>query len=297
MVDLATLTPEQHLARREVIVRALAQTLASGTAGELANSGRPPAVHVEHDYELEPVLEGATLQATVTVSNGTRTEISVPGEQAPRAHVPGEPVVFQARESGSIVVRSWNVLNPRHTIATSAMIHVVRVPTVNPYTFDGIDIRGLTGTQVGALAEALGAARADGLELDPWAAGRAVLELSDAQRDAIANELTSLDDLLTTLQNRVGEAATMLALSHDGNGEALVMRTRAEPPSILHLMRGMGPIARESAERATEVVLSTWTQPSLDDLRVDADAAARAFEAQLPLGDPRTHADEGARGE
>lgn len=234
-VDLRALTDAQEARRRDRLALALAVTLVADTAVRLGRRGRPPTVMISHSYH-EPVLEGTTLTVNVEVENADEVEIRVPGEQAPRRFVPGEPVVFTATQSGPVGVVARNVLNPRPTVRYSVPpIAVSPVARVNPYTFAGARVTGLTGGQVGELAQALARARADGLELDPWAAGRRTLQLSPEHRDAAARDVASLDDLLGTVSAQVSRGLDHQRLHTRLVDEARRIPERSAPPSLARL--------------------------------------------------------------
>lgn len=232
---------DDRAARRGGIVRSLARYLASETARELAGLSAPPVIEVSHDYEGTPVLEGSVIEARVVVHDYHRGHIQatvlVPGESTPRPFVPDQPVTFPATRTGPILVSAKNVLNPRTVSVTSPSIHVAEMPRVNPFTFTGVEIRGLSGAQIAELARAMTGARADGLELDPWFASDRIRELPEDDRAAA--EFSAIDELLIAMSQQVSDGSGLWRDVEFGAGMAASVSVDSGP-SLLELRSQVG---------------------------------------------------------
>lgn len=232
--DVRGLGDAQLARTRNRLATALAITLVADTAVTLGGRSRPPTVRIFNPYR-ETVLEGTTVWVAVQVENANHVEIRVRGEDAPRRYVRDEPVVFTARSSGEAVsVTARNVLHPRATTRYSTL-SVSPVPRVNPYTFQGARVTGLSGAQVRDLAHALTLARVQGLELDPWAAGGEVRRLSPEGRDAGRRDLESIDGLLAAVSAQVTAGLDFQHVYARTITEASGVRERSAPPSLWRL--------------------------------------------------------------
>lgn len=235
---------EDRATRRARIVRSLAQYLASETAKELAGLSAPPVIEIAHDYEGIPVLEGSVIEARVIVHDfergHIRATVMVPGEAVSRPFVPDRPVTFPATKTGPILVSAKNVLNPRTVTAASPSIHVAEIPRVNPFTFTGVDVTGLTDAHVADLAQAMTAARADGLELDPWVASEQILALSAGDRAAAAAEFDSMEKLLAAMSTQVSEGLTLQLDLDVAAGRSMTVSAASLAPSLIGLRSQVG---------------------------------------------------------
>ncbi len=266
--DLSRLSPADHHARRVAIVRHLAQHLTSGTANQLAARGRQPFVEIRHAYATEPQLEGTLLEAEIITINADVIEVTVPGEATPRHHTPGERFYFHARHDGCVEVVARNVLNPTPTRASSMPIFVIELDRFRPQPFRELTINGLTGDQVAELSTAMLAARAEGLELDPWAASRTALNLPEDLQEAARADLASLDDLTRTVNDHVREVGEILTGRDDSARRAQSISDDVTPPP--HPIELRAPISERvlrEARAAADLILRTDHQPTLDDLR------------------------------
>lgn len=235
---------EDRAARRARIVRSLAQYLASETAKELAGLSAPPVIEIAHDYEGIPVLEGSVIEARVVVHDfqrgHIRATVMVPGEAVSRPFVPDRPVTFPATKTGPILVSAKNILNPRTVTVASPSIHVAEIPRVNPFTFTGVDVNGLTDAHVADLAQAMTAARADGLELDPWFASEQILALPADDRAAAAAECDSMDQLLVAMSTQVSEGLTLQLDPDVAVGRSVTVGAASLAPSLIDLRSQVG---------------------------------------------------------
>jgi len=267
--DLSRLSAAEHHARRIAIVRHVAQHLTSGTAGQLAARGRRPFVEIRHAYFTEPQLEGSPLEAEIITINADTIEVLAPGETTPRPHTPGDTFHFTAQRTGSVVVVARNVLNPMPTQVSSLPINVLELARFRPEPFRELTIHGITGDQVSELSTAMAAARAEGLELDPWAAGRAVLRTPEELQNAARADLASLDGLTQAIHHRVREVGEILAGSDEGRERAQSISDDVAPPHLIELRASFidpEQVLRD-ARAAADFVLRTNEQPTLDDLR------------------------------
>lgn len=251
--------------RRDRIVRSLARYLASETARELVALSAPPRVEVTHEYEGTPVLEGSVIEARVVVHDYHRGHIQatvmVPGETMPRPFVPDQPVAFPATKTGPIIVSAKNLLNPRTVNVASSSIHVAEIPRVNPFTFTGVEVSGLTGTQVAGLAQAMTAARADGLELDPWFASGRILELSGEDQVAAAMDFNSIDELLIAMSRQLGDGLDLWHHIQAVGGPAESVRADSRGVGLLGLRSQVGAQVLLDAKAQAAVVLAHPNSP------------------------------------
>lgn len=280
--DLAQLSRHDLAARRAAIVHDLAQHLTSGTAGQLAARGRRPVVEISHRYASEAQLEGTLLQAEIHTVNADIIEVRVPGEARPRRHTPGETLYFHARHDGCIDVLAYNVLNPKPTRASSMPIFVLELDRFTPDPLRDLTINGLTHEDVAELSTAMAAARAAGLELDPWAAGRAVLEIQEDLQQAARDDLAAIDDLTAAMSESVRELGETVARQAEGSREtstipfdaareAQSFAAGAVAPHPVELRAPFGDRLLRDARAAVELVLRQGHQPTLDDLRAAAE--------------------------
>lgn len=272
--DSSAASWEDRAARRARIVRSLAQYLASETAKELAGLSAPPLIEIAHDYEGIPVLEGSVIEARVIVHDyhrgHIRATVMIPGEAVSRPFVPDQPVAFPATKTGPILVSAKNVLNPRTVTVASPSIHVAEIPRVNPFTFTGVEVSGLSGAQIADLAQAMTAARAAGLELDPWFASGRILELSEDDRAAAAAELNSIDELLTAMSTRVSEGLRLRQDVDAGTRAAASVRADAFGPSLLGLRSQVGAQVLLDAMAQVALALAQPGSVAIGDRRAPA---------------------------